>query len=470
MRFVAAAAGLAAMGVAVSPAMGRDAAVPPSVVLFTANDVVHGRELWVSDGTSAGTRMYRDWSYGIGEGRFTLLPTRGRVIALVDNNVTKQRQEVVSIAPDGTMGPNLNPYPAKYTDLFGTAGSRAYFAVQMSGSRGMGYQIYRTEGTAETTKVVLGYDKVQEGGSFSAFQFKGRGYFVVPGSDGVHRVKTVYQDGASPKAVGSYLEDGLGYVGGLVPAGDKIFFAYRTERHGTELWVTDTPGAPGRMVRNINPFQLDGLAPGTRMVPLGGGVLFYGVDQAKGARLWFSDGTAAGTRPLSDVVSAGYALNSMKVHRGKAYFVSTGGTGFDLWESDGTPAGTRRIPLTVGGYTASVADQGVGTSFAFLGDRIVFAGSVYPRGTVLMRFDLKTRRTEVVKDINRDDWDAAFNLTTVGDRIFFSAQDYYNRVNEGNNELWVTDGTAAGTRVVKEIVKSPYRGSYPMQLTAVPTR
>src|SRR5207237_2512684 len=61
------------------------------------------------------------------------------------------------------------------------------------------------------------------------------------------------------------------------------------------------------------------------------------------------------------------------------------------------------------------------------------------------------------------------NLTVVGDRVYFAADDGVH-----GGELWVTDGTAAGTRLIKDIAIqdepwSPFGAapsSYPSNLTA----
>ena len=39
-----------------------------NLMFFTANDGVHGKELWVSDGTAAGTTIVKDINVGLGDG------------------------------------------------------------------------------------------------------------------------------------------------------------------------------------------------------------------------------------------------------------------------------------------------------------------------------------------------------------------------------------------------------------------
>ena len=76
----------------------------------------------------------------------------------------------------------------------------------------------------------------------------------------------------------------------------------------------------------------------------------------------------------------------------------------------------------------------------------------------------------LVKDINpgcddginrRYDYDLP-EFTNVNGTLFFVANDGTHRT-----ELWKSDGTAAGTVLVKDIDSRPYSGSYPAHLTNV---
>jgi ELWxxDGT repeat protein len=75
---------------------------------------------------------------------------------------------------------------------------------------------------------------------------------------------------------------------------------------------------------------------------------------------------------------------------------------------------------------------------------------------------------ELLKDINQDtnpSVDTGFYATewvAVGDTVYFPADDQYGY----GRELWKTDGTAAGTVQVADIIPGP-GGSDPRELTAV---
>ena len=70
----------------------------------------------------------------------------------------------------------------------------------------------------------------------------------------------------------------------------------------------------------------------------------------------------------------------------------------------------------------------------------------------------------IVSDIHPDGGSGPQQLTTVGDTVFFSATD-----GSHGRELWVTDGTPEGTRLVRDI-RPGAAGSTPRSLTRVGER
>jgi ELWxxDGT repeat protein len=93
-----------------------------------------------------------------------------------------------------------------------------------------------------------------------------------------------------------------------------------------------------------------------------------------------------------------------------------------------------------------------------LGNTLFFSANDGVNGTELWKSDGTAAGTVLVKDIFPGSGfyisSNPCNLTAVGSTLFFSANDGVNR------ELWKSDGTAAGTVLVKDIRPSLYR-SYP---------
>lgn len=166
--------------------------------------------------------------------------------------------------------------------------------------------------------------------------------------------------------------------------------------HGAELWRSDGTSNGTRLVRDINP------GPGTGVTSyigvLGNAVLFIADDGVHGAELWRSDGQTEGTFLVADIKSGAESSNIARIAQTDSvicFLADDGVHGRELWRTDGSGPGTFRL-TEIGAGAAS------GT----------FASSYLQS--------------------------AAFNGL-----VFFQA-----RSATGGPELWATDGSIAGTRVV----------------------
>lgn len=241
---------------------------------------------------------------------------------------------------------------------------------------------------------------------------------------------------------------------------------------GGELWASNGTRSGTGLLKDINlqrvpwPFPGDGDQPGSsdpaHFTLLGSSVLFAADDGLIGREPWITDGTAAGTRLLRDVNPgaggpAGDPLGSSPgpfVPLGaRAWFAADDGiSGRELWSTDGTPAGTVRVRDVRPGPASSNPRDLVqaGTRLFFLAD--VGASdalwTISPQGRVT--------RVRLLQSGQR-----ASRLMAVGKHLFFVVDSA-----ETGPELWTSDGTRPGTRMVDEI--SPgVLGSYPQELTAV---
>ena len=96
-----------------------------------------------------------------------------------------------------------------------------------------------------------------------------------------------------------------------------------------------------------------------------------------------------------------------------------------------------------------------------LGNTLFFTADDGVNGIELWKSDGTAAGTVLVKDIGPGSSSSPSNLTAVGNTLFFSAN---NGVN--GEELWKSDGTAAGTVLVKDISPGS-SSSFPRNLTAV---
>jgi ELWxxDGT repeat protein len=232
----------------------------------------------------------------------------------------------------------------------------------------------------------------------------------------------------------------------LTAVNGRLFFrAYGSD--GEELWVTD--GSPTGTVS----LGIRGTQPGSKPASLAsvGGQLYVAADDGvTGAEPWRSDGSRAGTVRVADVErkSADSAPGNFTNVAGTLYFAANDGvSGYEPWRSDGTTTGTVRITdLQPGNGSSGTAN------FTRVRGRTVFSGIDVTAGDELRSTDGTPSGTALVKDITPGHWFTQFSeFTPVGEVVYFVARRVPSLV-VGPPELWLTDGTAAGTAQVPDVV------------------
>ena len=156
--------------------------------------------------------------------------------------------------------------------------------------------------------------------------------------------------------------------------------------------------------------------------------------------LFRTDGTAEGTIFLKNGVTKPWRVREFK---GMLFFTQKH-TGFpdpgwmELWRSDGTPAGTFRLKASANFDVQMDAE---------LNGQLYFGASEHSTGRELYRTDGTVGGTRLVRDIFPGAGDGYIGQgTTVENSVLFAGNDGVH-----GNELWMTDGTAAGTQLVKDI-------------------
>ncbi|QSQ17703.1 hypothetical protein [Myxococcus landrumensis] len=133
-------------------------------------------------------------------------------------------------------------------------------------------------------------------------------------------------------------------MGGLVAAGAQVFFDFHDPATGNELWVSNGTEAGTHLVKDLSPgpestwfhhiTALDGLLVFVRTVP-GAAPHFPRYE------VWRSDGTSTGTFRVADLPSDFQVRYvSLTVDHALHLFLSSGSQGTVLWRTDGTTAGT----------------------------------------------------------------------------------------------------------------------------------
>jgi ELWxxDGT repeat protein len=277
---------------------------------------------------------------------------------------------------------------------------------------------------------------------------------------------------------------------------DRLYFVATTKAEGAELWSANPGGGDAKLVADIIPGQ--GSSSPTSLKVINGVLLFSARDVNHGIELWVSDGTTAGTHLFVDLNPGPNSTNPFfgPILGNRALFVADDGiAGRELWSTDGTVAGTHLVKdIAPGSASSSVAyftpfngvvyfsaasalwkTDGTDAGTIKVADvftrmlttaagKLYFQGATTGNGYELWTSDGTDAGTHIVADIRPgpmpsfDSWSATPFALVSGNRIVFAADDGVH-----GRELWVSDGTAAGTgllREFKEGAAGAWDGSY----------
>lgn len=466
------------------------------MVLFTAYNDISGYELWRTNGTAAGTELVMD----ILTGPESSYPSR---LTFVDGTVYfsaytpetgSELWKTNGTAAGTALVKDIEPGPSNSSPLNFTAGtSRLYFSAN---SAATGRELYSTTGTASSTKLMADIAPATLDGISKSHNGLTLGNTLVfPAQNGAIGMELWKSTGTA--AGTKLLQDCLNSDSnplGFTKSGDYLFFSAEIDSIGTELWKTDGTTAGTVLVKDIREL---GSSDPAHFTDLNGLLIFTAISAGTGTEIWASDGTAAGTFQIKDI---GDGWGGSKPHNlkkiGNAVYFSARNTsmGFELWKTDGTEAGTMLVKeinagpedsdpselYDIGGgislFMATTAGQGrelwktdgtaegtvlvkdiesgPGSGIGYdYSDGAVLAGIFYFRasddaqGNELWRSDGTEAGTYIVKDINPGaPHSAPFSFATMGNSVYFAAFSPSKGI-----EVWKTDGTAAGTVLLKDI-------------------
>ena len=341
--------------------------------------------------------------------------------------------------------------------------NKAFFTGKNSTN---GLELWATDGTDTGTKLIK---DIRVGTASSVPQhfivFNNKIYFTA--NDGTHGKEVWVSNGTT---TGTVLLKDI-YPGAKSSIDDPQFFPDSTfllfmasdSLNGEELWKTNGTLAGTTLVKNITAGKT-----GTdviQFIRLTGNVVIFAVTvpgfPIGKIQIWKTDGTATGTSLLKDFgpYSAFYPPSFFKF-KGKIYFAGTSftTTGTELWVTNGTSLGTNLVKDIYAGQSGSYPNL---FDAIIIGNKFYFSATDSLRGTELWGSDGTAAGTLIVKDINPGKPSSNpfvlknFNFTkglSAADTSLFHGKIFMMAQTAANgNELWITNGTAAGTLLVKDI-------------------
>ncbi|MBN8228591.1 hypothetical protein JYK02_13850 [Corallococcus macrosporus] len=330
----------------------------PTQLFFQAPDSVHGNELWVSDGTTAGTHVVRDLTPGSEDSYLTHLTAAGSTLVffreVFDTTVFTTRYELWK--SDGTAAGTVRlrdfgtRVEVSYLDAK-PGNALLFFVRELEG----GISLWRTDGTATGTVQLKRLDAgpntfpndVRTSGALTLFKLdESTGLSELWKSDGT--------------AAGTLRLASFGSTRSMRVLGALGAHAYvTTTSYSTQYMVLYrvplAGGNPEPVFTLPNDYASQGPAfpyiDAVSQVP-GGSRLYFSVaigsdgPAPRDTQLWVTNGTAGGTtllrRPLS--LSDEYSSPVYAVADNLVFFSAYDpATGIEPWVSNGTTGGTRRL-------------------------------------------------------------------------------------------------------------------------------
>jgi ELWxxDGT repeat protein len=204
----------------------------------------------------------------------------------------------------------------------------------------------------------------------------------------------------------------------------KLHFIATDEKKITKTWLSDGTTDGTKVLAEIPPASIITIYKDK--------FVYNALDTDSIVKLFISDGTAAGTTMLYNQKLRNYLMRPQVVeYKDELYFISSDNK---LMKSDGTSAGT--APVT------SVYDAEFLTVF---NGKLYFAANGFNH--FLMESDGTEAGTKQVTNVNPSSDNQVSFLKVSQGKLFFQA----TYKSSSNRELYVSDGTAAGTKFIKDL-------------------
>jgi len=387
--------------------------IKTTVFLFPASNGSNGYELWKTDGSAENTAMVKDINPS-GDSNPHKFVRVGKKTFFVANDGTNDEELWVSDGTDtGTqLVKDINPSGSSDPSYLTSFNGKIYFNAEDANGE---EELWVSDGTEVGTQILKDISANSNGSYPTDFTiFNGELYFQASDytGTGAELWKTDGTEAGTVLAADIYAGTGSSSPSQLTVIGDTLYFS-ATDADGAELWKYNNGTAT-----QVKDIYANGSGSYPSSLTVFSNTLYFSArTAADGTELWSSDGTLANTQIVSNIYSgAGSSYPSkLRVAGDTLYFNARNQTnGYELWKTDGTSTTMVKNINTVSTLVAKASPS------AFLA---------------------ATTGTDQSSSLSR--------LVSIGSNVLFSANDGTN-----GSELWASNGTEAGTTLIKDIHSS----------------
>lgn len=223
---------------------------------------------------------------------------------------------------------------------------------------------------------------------------------------------------------------------------NKLYFIAETEEYGEELWTSDGTSAGTKLVKDINTTSSALNIAFTKLTVFKDKLYFRAFTSGFGSELWVSDGTESGTKIFKDILPGSDSANpdAFYVLKDKLYFFVDAESFVnpdEMWETDGTLNGTKKV--------ISINEKNVARSIPFIAgnENLFYFTTSFGFNVELYKSDGTAAGTKFVSKLDDD----------VVSMVVLNSNKAVFTLSGGNNvdDLWASDGTEAGTIVLKDL-------------------
>ncbi|RFS16638.1 3-coathanger stack domain-containing protein [Emticicia sp. C21] len=408
-------------------------AVVGDTYYFTAYDALNGFELWKSNGTPIGTMMVKNINQSVTSSAPAQFVAFNDEVYFTADDIKHGREiwKTDGASANTTLVADLNASSISdinySSDVSGMIAYNDVIIAQIT------HQLVKFNKTMPPTVFFVSTHGNPKNPEFTRFNnkiyYKGWVNDNNPGGGGYELFATDGTDAGTAK-----VKDFSNYYLGGDPSNLLVWdgLLYFITEDNTKIWKSDGTEIGTVLVKNLTGGTIK-----SKFYEANGVLLFLYESPTYGLELWKTDGTEAGTVLVKDINPGvgGAGITNPAVYNNNLFFVATNGSSYALYKSDGTSANTQ------------VFSSVISTNIPAVFKNKLFFISYDPNGYALWAIDGNSAPVKIQKLTSTMHNAGAAVLMNVNEEILV----FDVAPNTARHELWASNGTTAGTKLVKII-------------------